>query len=156
MPALLFAPLTRTYITQRFGVNPAWYRPYGLKGHNGIDFRTKFSDTPQGHRHVRPMASGVVIGVGDEGNNGYGKFVRVLHDDGSQSVSGHLAKQYVKVGQRVSRSSLLVGTIIGLTDNTGRSTGSHLHTGYRPPNWQKLYDNGFKGYIDFQKMLVTV
>ena len=155
MPAVLFAPLTRTYVTQKFGVNPGWYKRYGCKGHNGIDFRTKFSDTPLGHRHVRSMAGGVVIEVGDQGKLDYGRFIRVRHDDGSQTVYAHLLKAYVKVGQRVFRPSLAEGTIIGLTDNTGRSTASHLHAAYRPPNWSKTYGNGFLGYVNFWSMLVV-
>lgn len=153
MPSVLYAPLAKTIITQRFGVNPAWYRAYGCKGHNGIDFRTKFLDTPLGRRYCRPMASGVVIGVGNQGKTGYGIFVRVQHDDGAQSAYGHFYKYFVKVGQRVERKSLLGGTILGLTDNTGRSTGSHFHGAYRPPNWKKIYNNGFLGYINFLPML---
>lgn len=154
MGKTLFLPLTKTYITQRFGLNHAMYAVYGMKGHNGIDFRTKFEDTPLGHRHVRPMASGVVVEVGDEGGAGYGRFVRINHPDGSQTIYGHLLKAYVKVGQQVTRMDAVNGTIIGMTDNTGKSTGSHLHVGYRPPNWAKVYGNGFKGYVDFYSMLI--
>lgn len=149
MPSILYAPLTRVFITQKFGLNPSMYKKYGLKGHNGIDFRTKFPTTPLGHCHVRALAPGVVSEVGNQGRNGYGIFVRVNHDDGSQSVYGHLYKTFVKVGDRITRPSLTEGTIMALTDNTGASTGSHLHAGYRPPNWQKLTGNGFAGYVDF-------
>lgn len=157
MPSTLKYPLDRIYVTQGFGLNEAMYRPFGLKGHNGIDFRTAFLDTPKGHRYVYPMAPGKVIEVGDEDlyilgkrvkGRGYGKFVRILYFDGAQAVFGHLEKQYVRVGMSVSTKD-----VIGLTGNTGFSTGSHLHVGYRPPNWQALYNNGFKGYVDFIKLL---
>lgn len=124
-----------------------------MKGHNGIDFRTKFPDTPLGHRYVRALAPGKVSQVGNEGNKGYGIYVRVLHADGSESVYGHFWKLFVKVGDKIERPSLAEGTIMGLTDNTGDSTGSHLHAGYRPPNWKALYENGFKGYIDFLPLM---
>lgn len=146
--------MTRTFVTQVFGVNRAWYAPYGLAGHNGIDFRTKFDDTPKGNRYVRAMAPGVVSQVGDEGNAGYGRFVRIDHPDGSQTVYGHLKEFYVEVGQKVTRTALAQGTILGLSDNTGRSTGSHLHVGYRPPGWANIYSNGFKGYVNFYAMLI--
>lgn len=161
MTTRLIWPLRRVHITQRFGGNRAMYAIYGLKGHNGIDFRTRFMlpeyKTPNGHMHVFPMAAGRVSEVGDQDIHrpgkpsegiGYGKFVRIEHPDGSQSVYGHLKSQYVKRGQWVE-----TGAIIGLTDNTGHSTGSHLHVGYRPPNWQELYGNGYKGYVDFESFL---
>lgn len=151
MARKLLIPVTRYFVTQRFGVNPRWYAP--MKGHNGIDFRVAFPDTPLGHVYVYPMASGIVREVGDQDvyagrirvrRRGYGKFVRVDHPDGSQSVYGHLAKWYVKVGQRVGTDAIL-----GLSDHTGKSTGPHLHVGWRPPGWLKNYNNGYCGYADF-------
>jgi murein DD-endopeptidase MepM/ murein hydrolase activator NlpD len=99
------------------------------------------------------MAPGVVIEVGDQGRKGYGRFVRIRHDDGAQSVYAHFYKAFVKVGQRVERPSLAEGSILGLTDNTGRSTGPHLHVGFRPPAWQDHLGNGFLGYVNFVKQL---
>jgi murein DD-endopeptidase MepM/ murein hydrolase activator NlpD len=51
-------------------------------------------------------------------------FVRILHDDGTMAMYAHL-EYYgvgVKPGQRVA-----VGTLLGLSGNTGYSTGPHLH-----------------------------
>lgn len=155
MARQLIAPVSRIFLTQRFGERPFFYKP--MRGHNGLDFRTKFPDTPKGHCYVYPMAYGRVVEVGDQDvyikgvrirRVGYGKFVRVNHADGSQSVYGHLWKTYVKVGQTVDTD-----TIMALTDDTGRSSGSHLHVGYRPPNWLKNYNNGYYGYVDFQHLL---
>ncbi len=153
MPSTLLYPLNRVFITQGFGRNPSMYKKYGMKGHNGIDGRTRFSTTPQAHCHVRSMAPGIVTEVTDQKNKGYGLFVRVKHADGSESVYAHLWKAFVKVGQAVTRLSRAEGTIMGLTGNSGDSTGPHIHIGYRPPNWRELYGNGFKGYIDFLPQL---
>lgn len=129
-----------------------------MRGHNGIDYRVVTKDTPKGHMYVYPMAPGTVYEATDQDvyalgvrvrGKGYGKFVRLVHDDGSQTIYGHLSKWYVKKGQRVG-----VNDIIGLTGNTGFSTGAHLHCGYRPPEWAKNYGNGYAGYIDHKPFLI--
>jgi murein DD-endopeptidase MepM/ murein hydrolase activator NlpD len=53
---------------------------------------------------------------------GYGNCIIVRHNNGLETVYGHLSKILVEVGQKVSS-----GSIIGLGGNTGRSFGSHLH-----------------------------
>ena len=53
---------------------------------------------------------------------GYGKYVVIRHDNGLETVYGHLSKQLVEENQLVK-----AGEVIGLGGNTGRSTGSHLH-----------------------------
>lgn len=136
-------PLNKVYITQRFGENPAMYRPFGFDGHNGIDYRVKFDDTPQGRRYVYAAKWGVVIEVGNQGNKGYGVFVRIQHFKDEQTVYGHLTKAYVKVGDKVETSQR-----IGLSGNTGFSTGAHLHFGFRPYNWKTLTNNGYAGYVN--------
>ncbi len=58
------------------------------------------------------------------GDNPAGNFVRVLHDDGTMGVYLHLKQGSVSVreGQRVA-----VGSPLGLSGNTGNSSGPHLH-----------------------------
>ena len=53
---------------------------------------------------------------------GYGKYVVIRHDNGLETIYGHLSKQLVKEDEYVK-----AGDVIGLGGNTGRSTGSHLH-----------------------------
>ena len=50
--------------------------------------------------------------------------VRIVHDDGSMAIYAHLQENgvFVRVGQRVE-----LGQQIGLTGNTGFSSGPHLH-----------------------------
>lgn len=53
---------------------------------------------------------------------GYGNCVIIRHNNGLETVYGHLSKILVEAGQ-----SIKSGEIIGLGGNTGRSFGSHLH-----------------------------
>lgn len=54
-------------------------------------------------------------------NGGYGYYVKT-EGNGVSELFAHLSKIYVLKGQKIS-----AGTIIGLSGNTGRSTGPHLH-----------------------------
>jgi murein DD-endopeptidase MepM/ murein hydrolase activator NlpD len=55
---------------------------------------------------------------------GRANFIRLLHDDGTMSLYAHLKSDGVLVrpGQRVT-----AGQRIGLSGNTGFTTGPHLH-----------------------------
>ena len=62
--------------------------------------------------------------------NGFGYRVVVQHDNGLQSWYAHLINNIpVKVGDHVK-----CGDIIGYTDNTGNSYGSHIHLGLKQKN----------------------
>lgn len=84
--------------------------------HNGIDVANPVG-TP-----IYAVMDGEVISSGPA--QGYGNWVRILHDDGSISVYGHMAADsiLVGVGERVAAGQQIAG--IG---NEGRSTGPHLH-----------------------------
>ncbi len=135
-------PLDKVFITQKFGVNPQSYAKYGLKGHDGIDLRTRFIDSPLARRYVSAAADGVVEVVRWD-VAGYGVHVRLRHADGSMTIYGHLTKPYVSKGQHVKDEQ-----IIGLSGNTGDSTGPHLHFEFRPAGWEQHTNNGFAGAVD--------
>ena len=134
-------PIDKIHITQGFGANYEMYKRYGLRGHNGLDFRTRFLDSPLGRREIFAVDDGVVTTVVVAKYGGYGTYVQIEHADGGVTLYGHQYRPLVTKGQRVS-----AGTVIGITDNTGNSTGPHLHFGYRPKNANMA--NGFKGYVD--------
>ena len=101
-------PTPSTKITSPFG--PRWRRM-----HNGLDLKVNIGDT------IVAAFDGKVRIVKYE-RRGYGKYVVILHDNGLETVYGHLSKQLVEENQLVK-----AGEVIGLGGNTGRSTGSHLH-----------------------------
>ena len=63
-------------------------------------------------------------GLNRERYGGRANFIRILHDDGTMALYAHLREEgaLVRVGQRVR-----VGQQIGLSGNTGFTTGPHLH-----------------------------
>ena len=54
--------------------------------------------------------------------DGFGLWIRVLQDDGTIGVYGHISETLVSVWQRV-----LAGAQIATVGNRGYSTGPHLH-----------------------------
>ena len=73
---------------------------------------------------VAQTADGIVIVVRNNGawNGGYGNYVVITHDNGTQTLYGHLSATDVNVGDSVSQ-----GEVIGAMGSTGDSTGPHLH-----------------------------
>lgn len=101
-------PTTNRVITSNFGAR--WGRQ-----HKGLDIKVYIGDT------IRSAFSGKVRIVNYE-RRGYGKYVVIRHDNGLETIYGHMSKHLVEENQEVR-----AGDPIGLGGNTGRSTGSHLH-----------------------------
>ncbi len=120
-------------LTQGFGQNPANYAKFGLKGHNGLDY-----GLPIGTDVIAPHAGKIIEAATDP--TGYGNYLKIENDK-EGSVLAHLQDWLVNVGDVVTE-----GQLIAHSDNTGNSTGSHLHWGYYllPRDRQ----NGYAGFID--------
>lgn len=101
-------PTTSRVITSNFGSR--WGRQ-----HKGLDIKVYIGDT------IRAAFSGKVRIVRYE-RGGYGKYIVIRHNNGLETIYGHLSQQLVEENQDVR-----AGDVIGLGGNTGRSTGSHLH-----------------------------
>src|SRR5574344_666361 len=101
-------PTTSRVLTSNFGSR--WGRQ-----HKGLDIKVYIGDT------IRAAFSGKVRVVRYEGR-GYGKYVVIRHNNGLETIYGHMSAQLVAENQEVR-----AGDPIGLGGNTGRSTGSHLH-----------------------------
>lgn len=94
--------------------------PYGIPGgwlagrHTGVDFAVPVG-TP-----VRSVAAGRVVHAAYSG--AYGHTVVVRMRDGYHALYAHLSRVAVEPGQKVP-----TGAPLGLSGNTGRSSGPHLH-----------------------------
>jgi murein DD-endopeptidase MepM/ murein hydrolase activator NlpD len=69
---------------------------------------------------VHAPAPGTVVFAGRQSD--YGIAVIVDHGNEVRTLYGHLTKPLVAAGEKVER-----GGVVGLTGNTGRSSGPHLH-----------------------------
>ena len=64
----------------------------------------------------------MVIFAGGDPCCSYGLYVIVRHDAGYTTTYGHLSEILVEAGQAV-----VAGQAVGLSGDTGHSTGPHLH-----------------------------
>lgn len=95
--------------------SPYGYRRRFRRMHKGIDLKVQIGDT------IRAAFDGKVRLTRYE-RRGYGYYVILRHENGLETVYGHLSKFLVDPNQYVK-----AGDPIALGGNTGRSTGSHLH-----------------------------
>lgn len=118
---LLSYPVKKVVITQGYGMTSyAKKGAYGGGPHNGVDFGAG-TGTP-----VYAAMGGKVAAIGSMTKNGkwygYGRWIAIDHGNGLLTLYGHLSKHGVKKGEKVDK-----GEQIGLSGNTGYSTGPHLH-----------------------------
>lgn len=114
----MIRPFSGTFpVTQEWGVNPTDYARFGLKGHNGVDY-----GLPTGTFVLAPHSGKVIEAAFDE--TGYGLYVKIENEK-EGSILGHFQSSDVNAGDTVSE-----GQRVGISDNTGYSTGPHLHWGY--------------------------
>ncbi|MFH1341331.1 MAG: M23 family metallopeptidase [Pseudomonadota bacterium] len=87
-----------------------------VKMHTGVDWAAPYG-TP-----IFASGNGVVERVGWEG--GYGKYVRLKHNNGYETAYGHMSAyaKGMEPGKRVRQ-----GQVIGFVGSTGMSTGAHVH-----------------------------
>ncbi len=113
--SILKTPLDGARISSNFGM-----RKHPISGfnkmHKGVDFAAP-TGTP-----IYAGGNGIVEYVGR--NGGYGKYVRIRHNNGYKTAYAHLSnyKKGISKGVRVNQ-----GEVIGYVGSTGNSTGPHLH-----------------------------
>lgn len=90
------------------------YGPRGGRIHAGIDIKLKKGDTIVSAFDGKVRIARTI--------SGYGKLIVVRHNNGLETVYGHLSSYLVKVNDEV-----VAGQPIGLGGRTGRATTEHLH-----------------------------
>ncbi len=113
--SILKTPLDGARISSNFGM-----RKHPISGfnkmHKGVDFAAP-TGTP-----IYAGGNGIVEYVGS--NGGYGKYIRIRHNNGYKTAYAHLSnyKKGISKGVRINQ-----GEVIGYVGSTGNSTGPHLH-----------------------------
>ena len=101
------------------GAVTSHYGPRRGRFHHGIDLRVWIGQS------IYSAFDGKVRVTGYD-RYGYGYYVVVRHNNGLETLYGHLSSIKVEANNDVS-----AGDLIGLGGNTGRSTGPHLHFEFR-------------------------
>lgn len=84
--------------------------------HTGVDL-----GMPSG-TELHAIADGIISRIADFGPRSSGKTIWIQLQDGKEVMYGHLSNIQVGLHQKVA-----AGQVIGLSGNTGFSTGPHLH-----------------------------
>ena len=112
---LLKAPLSFLRVTSRYSMARRHPVFGNTRPHQGIDYGAP-TGTP-----IMAVGDGVITNIGRAG--GYGKQVIIRHDNGLESLYGHMSRfaKSMKNGKRVRQ-----GQTIGYVGATGTATGPHL------------------------------
>ena len=89
----------------------------GIHGYNAVDLAA-----PVGTPIVAAADGEITVAREGGWNGGYGSYVVITHDNGSQTLYAHMSKVATYDGQQVVQ-----GQVIGYVGGTGESTGPHLH-----------------------------
>ncbi len=113
--SILKTPLDGARLSSSFGMRKHPISGYN-KMHKGVDFAAP-KGTP-----IYAGGNGVIEYVGI--NGGYGKYIRIRHNNDYKTAYAHLSgfKKGISKGIRIKQ-----GDIIGFVGSTGNSTGPHLH-----------------------------
>ena len=113
--SILKTPLDGARLSSNFGMRKHPISGYN-KMHKGIDFAAP-KGTP-----IYAGGNGVIEVAGV--NGGYGKYIRIRHNNEYKTAYAHLNnfKKGIGKGVRVNQ-----GDVIGYVGSTGKSTGPHLH-----------------------------
>lgn len=161
MKLKLLPPLKVMIVVQKFGnKNPALY---GTSGHNGIDLHAP---------HGTPIYASTDGFISYQVDSGGGHGLVLITDKEYEGLDGksslwktiywHLPDPLKEpnlaspFADKTGFTKVKAGDLIGYVDNTGKSTGDHLHFGLKPvakgENWGTYFNtkqkNGYNGAVD--------
>lgn len=135
---MILAPLSENYqVTQKFWERPQYYKQFGLKSHDWADYWCPI---------WTPVFASFdwIIELWDQGKTWYWKYIVLTEqswDSRRQCLYAHLSKI-----QKNNWDIVKAWEQIGLSGNTGNSTGAHLHFSFRriDKDWNIInYNNGW-------------
>ena len=148
--------LNSNIITQGFNSNPEmveFYKKYGMSNHGGIDFWAKDGEKIYWDGSIR----GQVLNTEIDSNGGLGVNIITEEEVIYKHRFWHLKEFKCQAGQILES-----GDLIGLQDNTGVSTGTHLHRDVKEMVREngvlkiKYPNNGTFGTIDFTPFFTNI
>jgi len=89
----------------------------GIHGYNGVDLAA-----PIGTPILASAGGSVIVSRNSGWNGGYGNYIVIAHNNGTQTLYSHASENIVFQGETVVK-----GQVIGFVGSTGKSTGPHLH-----------------------------
>lgn len=92
-------------------------RTQGVHGYNGVDLAA-----PVGTPLLASASGDIIVSKSSGWNGGYGAYVVIRHDNGTQTLYAHASTVIVSAGQRVVQ-----GQVIAYVGATGKATGPHVH-----------------------------
>jgi murein DD-endopeptidase MepM/ murein hydrolase activator NlpD len=95
----------------------SYTRTQGIHGYNAVDLAA-----PRGTPIMASAAGDVIVARSGGWNGGYGSYVVIQHDNGSQTLYAHMSKVATYDGAHVQQ-----GEVIGYVGATGEATGPHVH-----------------------------
>jgi murein DD-endopeptidase MepM/ murein hydrolase activator NlpD len=105
-------PISNPIINSKYGERRDPFNSEKRTFHHGIDFQANKDS-------VLSVLPGIVKKTGADKK--LGNYIEIEHGDFT-SIYGHLSRISVKPGQMLD-----AGDFLGITGNTGKSTGEHLH-----------------------------
>jgi hypothetical protein len=108
-----------------FDCGKTFYANNWSPGHSpsgAIDWQSYGSDAINGE-NVRASAGGTAHFY-DAGSTSYGKWVEIVHSDGTRTRYAHMSSMVKAAG---SSMSVAQGTKLGVVGSTGNASGPHLH-----------------------------
>src|SRR5262249_23560756 len=89
----------------------------GIHGYNAVDI-----GAPVGTPILSSATGDVIVAKQGGWNGGYGSYVVIQHENGSQTLYGHASRVIVYAGEHVVQ-----GQVIAYVGATGKATGPHVH-----------------------------